>query len=148
MADNSPNFAELLDTNADAIERPKPLPVGGYSTIVTGAPVYDKSSKKGTPYVQFTLKPVAALDDVDENDLNEAGGLENKTIRATYYLTEDAAFRLKDFLEHCGIDMAGKTLRGGIEEAMNCTVGAVIRHRPSEDGTTIFAELARTMPIE
>jgi hypothetical protein len=37
---------------------------------VQGQPKIDKSSKKQTEYVQYTLKPIEALDDVDADALD------------------------------------------------------------------------------
>lgn len=142
---DAPNFASILDEAPTEIVRPKPLPVGTYVCVVQGQPVYDKSSKKNTPFVKFTLRPIAAEDDVDIEDLESMGGFDGKTIQATYYLTDDAAFRLDEFHSHCGIDItAPASRRTRNEEVMNCQVRAVIKHRMAEDGSQIFAELART----
>ena len=143
----SPNFGALLDKPASDIERPKPLPQGSYHCIVKGLPRFDKSSKKFTEFVEFTLQPTAAGEDVDEEDLAAMGGIANKTIRATYYITEDALWRLKDFLSHCGIEEDG-SLRNTIDQTPNCEVIAFIKHRASEDGQSVFAELAKTAPAE
>jgi hypothetical protein len=145
---NSPNFSSILDEAPSEVDRPKPLPVGTYTCIV-GTPAYDKSSKKGTPYVQFILRPIAAESDVDEGELSEMGGFENKTIRATYYLTEDAVYRLDEFHEHCGVDLSDEaSRRTRNDEVVNAQVRAVVKHRTSDDGTQIFAELARTLPAD
>jgi len=143
----SPNFGALLDKPASDVERPKPLPQGSYHCIVKGLPRFDKSSKKFTEFVEFTLQPTAAGEDVDEEDLEAMGGIANKTIRATYYITEDALWRLKDFLGHCGIEEDG-SLRNMIDQTPNCEVIAFIKHRASEDGQSVFAELAKTAPVE
>ncbi len=79
----SPNFGALLDKPASDVERPKPLPQGSYHCIVKGLPRFDKSSKKFTEFVEFTLQPTSAGEDVDEEDLEAMGGIANKTIRAT-----------------------------------------------------------------
>lgn len=144
MAVTRPNFGSLLDTNADAIERPKPMPEGSYLWVVQGLPRYDKSSKKQTEFAEFTLKCVAAGDDVDAESLAAMGGIEDKTQRATFYLTEKSLYRLKEFLQHCGIEVEGRPLRESIEEAPNCQVGAYIRHEASDDGETIYANLGKT----
>ncbi len=144
----NPNFDDILSRPASEVERPKPLPQGSYLCIVKGLPRHDKSSKKLTPFVEFTLQPTAAGEDVDEEDLAAMGGIANKTIRATYYKTEDALWRLTDFLEHCGIDLEGKSISQAIDETPNCEVIAFIKHRASEDGQSIFAELAKTAPVE
>ncbi len=143
----SPNFGALLDKPASDVERPKPLPQGSYHCIVKGLPRFDKSSKKFTEFVEFTLQPTSAGEDVDEEDLEAMGGIANKTIRATYYITEDALWRLKDFLGHCGIEEDG-SLRNMIDQTPNCEVIAFIKHRASEDGQSVFAELAKTAPVE
>jgi len=146
---NAPNFASILDEAPSEVERPKPLPAGTYTCIVSGAPIYDKSSKKQTPYVQFTLRPISAEADVDEEELAEMGGFENKTIRATYYLTDDAVFRLDEFHEHCGLDLGDSASRRARNDAvMNSQVRAVVKHRTSDDGTQIFAELSRTLSAD
>ncbi len=143
----SPNFGALLDKPASDVERPKPLPQGSYHCVVKGLPRFDKSSKKFTEFVEFTLQPTSAGEDVDEEDLEAMGGIANKTIRATYYITEDALWRLKDFLGHCGIEEDG-SLRNMIDQTPNCEVIAFIKHRASEDGQAVFAELAKTAPVE
>ncbi len=76
------------------------------------------------------------------------GGFANKTIRATYYLTEESAYRLKDFLDHCDAGDDSMSLRERIGEAPNCQVMAFIRHTASQDGSSIYAELAKTAPAE
>lgn len=140
-----PNYASILDESPTEIERPKPLPVGTYLCVVQGQPRYDKSSKKQTDFVEFTLRPIAAEEDVDEEALAEMGGFDNKTIRATYYLTEDAVYRLDEFHQHCGIDPEdGESRRNRNEAIVNAQVRAVVKHRNSQDSSTVFAELART----
>ena len=143
-------FQSILDKPASAIERPKPIPPGTYLTVVQGLPRYDKSSKKQTEFVEFTLALAAAMDDVDSEALEAAGGIVGKTLRATYYLTEDAAWRLKKFLTDLGFDTESDkfTLRQMIEESVNQQVYAKVKQRPSQDGKAIFAELADTAKVD
>lgn len=138
-------FESILDTPATEVERPKPLPAGTYSTVLRGLPEYGESSQKKTPFVRFTHAIQAAGDDVDTDELAEIGGTADKTIRNTFYTTPDALFRLTDFLEHCGIDAEGKTVRQMIDETPNAAVDITVGHRASEDGQQIFAEVKRTM---
>lgn len=143
---DKPNFASILDEAPTEIDRPKPIPTGTYLCRVQGTPTYDKSSKKGTPFVQFTLKPISAEEDVDEDDLQEMGGLDNKTLRLTFYLTEDAVYRLDEFHEHCGLDLTeSASRRSRNDEVVNAEVRALVKHRPSEDGQTVYAEISRTL---
>lgn len=143
-----PSFGALLDTPGSEIERPKPLPVGSYTAMVMGLPRQDKSKNKGTEFVEFTLKLLEAQDDVDADELKAMGGLVDKTIKDTYYITEGSLWRLKDFLENCGIDLDDSSLREAIEETPNCTLGIYIKHEPSNDGTSVFARVGKTFKVE
>lgn len=153
----APNFGAILDKPASAVERPRPFPVGSYTCIVRGLPRMDKSSKKGTEFVEFNLVPQSAGDDVDPDELKafltKADGskakLVDKTIKATYYLTDDSLWRLKDFLGHLGFDMDGdSTLRAAISESQGQKVIVNMRHEPSDDGKTMYAKVKDTAPAE
>ena len=99
-------------------------------------------------YVEFTLKPLEARDDVDEEALEEMGGIGNRTLRATYYVTEDAKWRLAKFLEDCGIEIEdGISFREYINYVPNQQVLAHVKHVPSQDGTTVFANVADTAAV-
>lgn len=151
-------FASILDRPATEIERPKPLPIGTYHSLVKGMPRYDKSSKKQTDFIEFTLELTKALDDVDPEDLkaacvNKAGEfrpLATFPLKATYYLTEGAAWRLKKFLEDLGFDTESKesTMREMCEQSANSEVYVTLKHRASDDGKSIFHEIADTARVE
>lgn len=145
------NFASILDKPATEIERPKPLPVGTYLAVIKGLPRYDKSSKKQTDFVEFTASIMSAMDDVDKAELGEAGGTNGKEIKLTYYITEDAAWRLKKFLDDLGYGDAmdeGATLRQCAEQAAGSQVYVQMKHRASQDGKAIFAEVADTAKVD
>lgn len=149
----APNFSEILDRNPAEIERPKPLPIGTYTMLVKGMPRQDKSSKKGTPFVEFSLSPIAAGEDVDQEALQawqeKADGstrvLADAVIKDTYYLTEDALWRLKKFLTDLGIE-EGNSLRTMIDQAPNRQILVTLRHEASQDGESVFARIATTAP--
>lgn len=141
-------FASILDKPASEIERPKPLPQGSYTAVVAGMPRFDKSTKKQTDFVEFTLNLLAAGEDVDAEELVAAGGVEGKSRKATFYLTEQSGYRLKEFLEHCGVLEEGGTMRKAIDSTPNCQVGITIRHEPSQDGTQVYDRIVGSFPIE
>lgn len=145
----NPNFSSILDKPATDISRPKPLPIGTYLAIVEGLPRYDKSTKKQTDFVEFALRIAAAADDVDQEELEEVGLVLKdgtpRSMKATYYLTEDAAWRLKKFLEDLGFDFTTDlTLREACENSANREVYITIGHEPSQDGQAIFARITGT----
>lgn len=143
-----PNFASILDEAPTEINRPKPIPSGTYICVVnkweTG-----ESSKKKTPYVRFTLTPIAAEEDVSEDDLADAGDLEGKQLRTDFYLTPDSIYRLSEFHEHCGLDISEElSHRMRNDAVVNSQVKVHVKHRASEDGSRIFAEVDRTAAVE
>lgn len=144
------SFGSILDRPSSEIERPKPLPVGTYVCVVKGLPRYDKSSKKLTDFVEFTLQPLQAGDDVDQEALQEMGGFVNKTLRATFYITEDAAWRLKKFLSDLGHDVDDEktSLRQMISESAGLQVVVTVTHTSSDDGSAVYANVGMTAPVE
>lgn len=148
MANPQTSFESILDMPATEVERPKPVPAGSYHCVVQGMPEHGESAKKKTPFVKFTLALQSAGEDVEADELEAYGGLEGKTIKTTYYTTPDSLFRLTDFLEHCGIELEGKSIRAALDETTNCSVGCFVSHRASEDGQQVFAEVKSTFKID
>ena len=145
---SSPNFGAILDTPSQEIERPKPLPQGTYTCVVNGLPRMDKSAKKGTQFVEFNLNILSAGEDVDEDALSEMGGIAGKSTRHTFYLTDASIWRLKKFLDDCGIEEDDLTLRQRLGLSPGRQVICHIKHSPSDDGTSVYANVASTAPVE
>lgn len=150
------SFEDILSKPATQIDRPKPLPTGSYVWSVQGMPRSDKSKDKQTPFYEFTVKCMSALDDVDEDALKEwatkADGtmrpLNEFTQKITFYITEGSLYRLQDFLEHCGIDGEDKTTAQGIDETPNCQFIGNITHTATKDGSSVYANIGKTAPVE
>lgn len=150
------SFESILDTPADEVERPKPLPAGTYSAIVRGMPEHGVSAQKKTPFVKFTYALTDAFDDVDPDELaavltdkdGKVGSITEKSIKDTYYTTPDSLFRLTDALEAMGIDLTDKTIRSALDETPNCAINIVVSHRTPEGSDQIFAEVKRIMKAE
>ena len=139
----------VTEETTTGVHRLIQMPQGTYLCVVQGSPVYDKSTKKGTPYVEFTLRPIAAGEDIDETELDVSGGFDNKILRATFYLTEDAIYRLDEFHSHCGIDLDdGESRRARNDAIMNAQVRVFVKHETSTDGTRIYARFNRSLPAE
>lgn len=152
----STQFSDILDKPATEIDRPKPLPIGTYTWMVQGLPRFDKSKEKQTPFYEFLVKCTGALDDVDDEALNDWAKKADGTMRAlteftqklTFYITEGSLYRLQEFIQHLGIDGDGKTTRQCIDETPNCEFVGNITHTASKDGTSVFANIGRTAPVE
>lgn len=156
-----PNFADILDTPATEISRPKPLPQGTYLWMVKGLPRLDKSTRKGTEFSEYTLQCLEASDDVDEDalkaSLTKASGevipLRDRSIRATFYHTEDALYRLKKFLMDLDIDEEDddgkpRKMREMMQDVPGRQVWGHIKHTPSDDGEMIFANIDKTAKVD
>jgi hypothetical protein len=156
-----PNFSDILDTPASEIARPKPLPQGTYLWMVKGLPRLDKSARKGTEFSEYTLQCLEASDDVDSDALKAAltkgSGeiipLRDRSIRVTFYHTEDALFRLKKFLGDLGIDDSDeddepRTLKQMMQEVPGRQVWGHVKHTPSDDGESLYANIDKTAKVQ
>lgn len=134
------DFRNLLSTNLEAIERPKPLPAGTWNGTIS-ARTFGESNKKKTPFVQFTISNLRPGEDIDPEDLNGVRELGKKTVTTTYYITPEAQFRIKDLIASCGHETSGRSLAEGIEDLIGSEVMFLIKHRPSEDGQEIYTDV-------
>ena len=147
-------FSDILDRPITDIERPKQLPRGHYQTILEGIPRYDLSTKKQTPYYEFTHRFISPMEDVSREDLNavltqkdgSTRPLNEYTMRNAYYITENSAYRLKDFLSHCGFDVKDPTfsMRQAVEETPGCEVIVFVEQTPNEEGV-LFSNIRQTV---
>ena len=158
----TPDFVSVLDSPASEASRPKPTPQGTFVCMLRGLPRYDKSTRKGTDFVEFTLQTYEACEDVDQEALKEfltkssgevIGLKDSRPLRLTFYLTEDAKYRLKEFLEDLGIplenaDRTSRSLRECIEDTPGKMVLAHVKHTPSQDGETMYANIDKTAKYE
>lgn len=157
------SFTSILDRPSNAIDRTvKQLPPGHYTAMVIGQPREDKSSQKGTPFLEYTMKIMSAAEDVDEEALDEYltkadGGkkrLQDCTIRNTYYLTDTAVGRLLTFLDHLdGLtpgeakEIEDNAQRRAFEAAgKSCVIQ--IKHEPWQSGEGVSARVAGTAIVE
>jgi hypothetical protein len=152
-----PNFASILDEAPTEVNRPKSLPTGTY-TFVVGKWEEGKSSKKQTPFIKFNMMPISADEDVDEDELDEAltaasgevHELKSRSMSITFYITPDAAYRLDEFHEHCGLDLNDPlSRRMRSDQVINAQVkGYVAPRQQSDPDAPTYAEIKRTLPAE
>ena len=133
------NFAALLSKRVDETERPKVFPAGPYRGIVSGHE-FLTSSKKGTPFVRFNVKLISPLEGVDEELFEQAGGMDKlsarKPLNFDFYLTDDALYRLREFLEN-GLQMngSGRAFDEMIPETTNAEFTPIVSHSSGERDT-------------
>lgn len=144
---STPNFSNILSTKMSEIEKPKPLPSGSYSAIITKTEFGETKSDKKTPYLRLFLKPLGAGADVDAQALQEFGPIGDKEMKFDFYLTKDSLHRLKTFLaEVIGVDDVNSTLETGIAQLPMKGVTMVVTHTLNKD--EIYANVERLLKAE
>lgn len=141
------NFQDILNKRVDAVERPKPHPMGTYLVLVEGAPKFSQVGENKRDVADFNLKILQPQPDVDPEEIEKSGGVNGKSVRARFFLTDDAVWRLDAFLfEALGIE-TGKSRTQAIAEAPGKQVMVKIKHRPSEDGTQMYHEISDYLKV-
>lgn len=151
------NFQDILSKTGTSAP-PKPLPPGNYLCVVDGQPEIKKIGKNQTDCVDFSCKPMQAMQDVDQAALAEAlngRALSEKKITVRQFITEDAAWRLDQFFYHLGLiekNAQGEFVldksRGELIPAtMGRQVVVTMGLRPSDDGTTMFPDVKGTARV-
>lgn len=134
------NFNEVLSKPADAVEKPKPLPVGHYICAIDGQADY-RETKDGKGVAEIKLKPLQPDVDVDPTALAEMGGLGNRTLRHSLWLEEDSLYRIKEFGATVGIEVVGKSIGEIFAEFPGRQCRVKVKHVPSKDGSEIYANV-------
>lgn len=143
------SFEEILSRPSEDAERPKPIPQGTYRFIIKEVPRRGVAPKTGNGFLEFTCYPTAAGDGVQKEALDEAGGLKDKRVRYTLWVTDAAEWRITKFLDDCGIpsrDSKNKKLGhfDRLDMVVNAEFEGHVKHRVV--GDAIYAEIDSTMP--
>lgn len=147
-------FQDLLSREAGTIEPPKPQPAGSYIWQNLGYK-FDKTKpkdgKQPTDFVSFNVAPIAALDDVDAEAVRAWHGdqpMSKKTKNLDFYITEDALYRLQDFLVKDLGGQEGKPLKELLEETKGNQFLGMVAHAPSKQNPEIvYANITQTAPV-
>lgn len=139
------SFQDILDQPVTQVDRPKPTPVGTYLFLVDGQPKMSQIGQNKTDVIDFNLKILQVMgDSPSPAEVEEFGGVAGKPVRARFFITEPAKWRLDKFLyEDLGIAF-GMPRKQAIAEALGKQVIGQIIHRPNESGDQMFAELRET----
>src|SRR5262249_34625249 len=103
--------------------------------------------QKLTPAIIFTLKGFTPVGDTTTADFSKCGNLSELKMRYTLFLTENALWRLRQFLNHLGIEEGDRSLSERLSEIANKPVLVTIRHewpKNKKDATGPFATISET----
>lgn len=149
-------FSDALDRSMDDIKRPPPLPVGNYTFRITKVPG-EAVEIQGKPYerLDFPVAAIAALDDVDADELEAFGKVEGAPSRVSFLFNTDPAEErsfentlndVKAFLDKCGVE--GGTLKERIARSANAQFIGEISHRQDPNNAeNVFAEIKKTAAL-
>lgn len=135
------DFTNLLEKKIDDVEAPVLLPQGTYLMTIAQYKTGESAQKK-TPYVEFELKVVSPVEVEDQESLAKVKNLQDKTLKTQFYLSEDALFRLKDFLTKTGLPVEGRSFNEILSEIAGAQVVGIVSHRVNPNNTEqVFAEV-------
>ena len=144
------DFRSILSHKVGAIEKPKPLPIGTYAANVDAWEAVEVGQKK-TPSIKFTFKLTAPQEDVDMDQLEEVGGMPavlRRKVNTNYWLTDDAMFRLRQFIEDiCKVDIGDRSIGATLPDTIQCPVLVVLKHRFT-DKQEIILDVDAVLPAE
>lgn len=129
-----PDFSQLLSKPLDEVKRPPSLPAGIYYGTVHRYEVGESQNKK-TPYVRFLFNLTFAGQDIDPKDLDGVD-LSKKSLRRDFYITPDAEYRLKEFLESMKITTKGRTFQSTLPDSIGQAVKLEVVQRINKDAPT------------
>lgn len=101
MAEEKMDWNQLANTKLGDVERPPLRPQGHYVGVISGKAETGESSKKGTLFATFPVQINEALEDVDADQLAEAGGANFKG-EVTFWLSPKALWMFTEFGKQMG----------------------------------------------
>jgi len=131
--------ASILDRQSRDIQKLPPLPVGTYIATVLDV-TFEPVGAKQTPAVNVLLGGFHPHSGVDQVQLAKCGDPAAHTVTYNLFLTEAAAWRLPQFLDHLGIEEGDRTLRERLAEAPSKQVKVTITHTVGKAGSRSAGE--------
>lgn len=135
----TPNFKELLKKPLDTVKRPPALPDGTYYGVVKSYE-FGESSNKKTPFVRFHFLAMYGGEDI-EASLLEGIDLSKRDLKKDFYITEDALYRLKEFLAALGHEVDGHNIEDLLPLTPNARVMMAITQRRTEGKEDIYNDV-------
>lgn len=149
------NFADVASKKVAEIERPALPPVGTYRFAVTKLPEQTESSDGKWDIVNFSVRAMEAMDDVDMEDYK--GEVTNiiQSVRFMFNKEDEVEFekslyRLRTFMEkHLGVGDESMSLSQMMNETVNAQFLGTIAWRQDKNDPEVFhANISRTAPLD
>jgi hypothetical protein len=137
------DFNTLLSKPTGEAERPKPLPAGDYPAVIKRWEAGD-ANKNRTPYVRFTIGLTGLPEDADPSDYTKSDGspldISKASFRSDFYMTEEAQYRLDEFMKAGGLEM-GRPYNELLNEMIGTTPMAKIGQRMDQTTNAIYNQV-------
>lgn len=138
------DLSSLLKRPANAAVKPQALPMGDYKGIVKSFS-YDDKNRNNTPYVRLQLGLIEWPADATEADRSQLDGqgnsvpvdLSKRNLRVDFFLTDDAFYRLTDFIKSCGLP-AGQNYDELIPQLVGQRVNIFVKQEVNQQTSEIF----------
>jgi len=129
------DFAKLLSKPLDDVKKPPAWPAGTYLGHVSRFEYGDNNTNK-TPYLRLFIRVTAAGPGLEESELAGIDLTKGREFRKDYFLQskdgEDLSWRIKEFMESCGLSTTGRTVGEVVPELVNCQVQVEIVQQNSQ----------------
>ena len=139
MSTMSPDFASLLKKPAGEAKRPPALPAGDYPAVVSSFEYGDQNKNK-TKYVRYHVRLTGwaeGVEPIEEMDLSK------RQLRRDFFLTDDAFWRLDEFLRSTGLDPAGRSYEEVIPEIIGKNVTAEVQQYLNQQTNEIGNQIGK-----
>lgn len=139
------DFSSLLKKPAGEAKKPPVLPAGDYPGVVKSYELGDQNKNK-TPYVRFMLGLTAFPDSVDEAE-REGIDLSKRQQRRDFFFTDDALWRLDEFLRGLGIQSNGRGYDEVLPEVVGQQVLIEVQQGLNQQTNEIFNQVGKLVPL-
>lgn len=138
-----PDFASLLNKPAGEAKKPPVLDAGDYPGVIKSYEPGESSQKK-TPFIRFQVGLTGWPEGADPQTREDGTpiDLSTKTLRRDFFLTEDALWRLDEFLRSIGVEVSGRTYADALPETVGAGVLVEVRQGMNQQSNDLFNEVA------
>jgi len=132
------DYKSLLSRPADSVKKPPLKPSGTYFGIIKEHK-FDVTREKKTPFVRFTFNNIMPGPDLSHDALRDAEtgemiDLTRWNPHKDFFLTDDALYRLKEFMVSVGVPHEGRMLDEMLPETRGMAVTLQVTQGTTTDG--------------
>ena len=135
------DFSKLLSKPLDEIKKPPAWPAGTYLGMIARFEFGDNNKNK-TPYARLHVKVTAPGPGLEESELDGIDFTKGREFRKDFYLTDDADWRLKNFIESCSIPTQGRTFAETVPELVGAQVQLEVVQQNSQQNAEELVNFA------